>query len=72
MQFSEQLLPGTRALPRGTVEESKYNGRYLVRVRHQNGITEREHFDNAAAAHEYALRKAEDLAAEARTAQKGR
>jgi hypothetical protein len=35
----ENLLPGTRALPRGTVEWSSYKGRELIRYRRLDGET---------------------------------
>jgi hypothetical protein len=38
-QKQESLLPGTRALPRGTVEWSEYHGKELIRYRRPDGIT---------------------------------
>lgn len=43
----ETLLPGTRALPRATVETCRYHGRYLVRYRNMAGVTFRRFFPDA-------------------------
>lgn len=57
----ETLLPGTRALPRATVETCRYHGRYLVRYRTQAGVTYRRFFPDPDAAQEFALRCEREL-----------
>ena len=40
----EALLPGTHALPRGTVEVSHYDNSILVRTRQRDGMTTQRKF----------------------------
>lgn len=62
----ETLLPGTRALPRATVETAVYHGRYLVRYRNAAGVTYRRSFPDADSMLAFARSCEAELKSEAR------
>ena len=61
MTRQETLLPGTRALPRVTVEITRYHGKLLVRSRDGEGMTHRKTFTDPAEAMLYFWERADQL-----------
>jgi len=62
----QTLLPHTRALPAGSVETSRYQGKILIRYRHLDGMTERRQFTEPKEAHTFFQQCCNRLALEAR------
>lgn len=72
MKHQENQLPGTRALPSGCVESTRYQGRILIRYRHLDGMTERQQFTQPDEAHTFFEKCCNRLAQEARARRKTR
>lgn len=51
----ENLLPGTDAITRGTIEEVPYRGKWLVRWKDQSGVVLQRKFDSVDESHEFFL-----------------
>jgi hypothetical protein len=48
----ESLLPGTDAIPRGTLEIARYRSGWLIRIRNLRGAVWQEKFNDPAEANE--------------------
>ncbi|MGA3168077.1 MAG: hypothetical protein ABSA41_12480 [Terriglobia bacterium] len=53
--IQERLLPGTRAITKGTLEWRPYHGRWLVRFKHLSGSVNQRMFDNPDETQEFFL-----------------
>lgn len=62
----ETLLPGTRMIPRATLQWESYRGKELVRFRHHNGIVHRGLFESPAEAEHFFFVQLEKLKEETR------